>query len=101
MYCTAVDLVEAVSTSGKTHNREVYYRMPFKFGQKLGKRTRYKTLKFTFFELSLNLRSEMARQGRFDPLSNRRQGLKIRRIAGCRAMGGSVWQERNPTRYVI
>ena len=48
MYCAAVDLVEAVSASGKTHNREVYYRMPFKFGQKLGKRTRYKTLSFTF-----------------------------------------------------
>ena len=49
MYCAAVDLVEAVSTSGKTHNREVYYRMPFKFGQKLGKRTRYKTFKFELF----------------------------------------------------
>lgn len=47
MYCAAVDLIEAVTTSGKTHNREVYYRMPFKPGQKLGERTRYKILKFT------------------------------------------------------
>lgn len=50
------------------------------------------------FELSLNLRSEMVGQGHFDPISNRRQGRKIRPIAGCSAMGGSVWQERNPTR---
>ena len=53
------------------------------------------------FELSLNLRSEMVGQGRIDPISYRRQGRKIRPIAGCSAMGGSAWQERNPTRYVI
>ena len=56
---------------------------------------------YIIFELSLNLHSEMVGQGHFNSIGNRRQGRKVRPTAGCSTMGGSVWQERNPTWYIL